>query len=437
MANVKEFLLGIDGKASVEYDDGSVDTIDLALGGVKWISESSVVVAIEGPDSKQYAVFERQLDGSVQMQIVPRTGTLASLVSLAGSDGEISSATDFPAIFKFTGTEGTGHTFWPNGVKVITDNASSNASKAPNCNIIWCTGTGLPTLLSGYKPGQEIRIVNKTAASRFCPHAEGTSLDGTNLAIGEYIDLRWDGTIWTIFSKGTYNKGFLSIALGSGAKAPGNEAVALGAGSEAKSDYSTSLGGGIVESTALGGLALNYGGLVTAENGVAIRGESAGYNSITLNGPTTIWNSELGLIRAWGGSGYKCDTSDIALTRATSSTSEAQLTVDGASPSASNTLGGTWTGVRAFEIEVVGHLIGSAGAVAMKRRGLIYKNGTTAQILGSVQTIGTDIIAGSVGSPTLSITAGSTYNDLSVSVTPGVSGSMIWGARIHLTSLVV
>lgn len=51
--------------------------------------------------------------GDAVGNFIPRTGLLADLQALAGTQGEIASATDFPAIVEFTGTAGQAKTIFP------------------------------------------------------------------------------------------------------------------------------------------------------------------------------------------------------------------------------------------------------------------------------------------------------------------------------------
>lgn len=59
-------------------------------------------------------------NGDLVGTIIPRTGTLASLLALAGNAGEIGAATDQAALVEFTGTAAAAAAFFPSGVEHAT-----------------------------------------------------------------------------------------------------------------------------------------------------------------------------------------------------------------------------------------------------------------------------------------------------------------------------
>jgi hypothetical protein len=64
--------------------------------------------------------FSFDAQGNIVANIVPRTGTLASLLALDGGIGELSSATDFPAIVKHDGVAGEAVALMPFGAVRVT-----------------------------------------------------------------------------------------------------------------------------------------------------------------------------------------------------------------------------------------------------------------------------------------------------------------------------
>ena len=150
---------------------GSGASIYASSGGSALVSGDQLVgnVASTGtPGSGSAVVGFAVLDsnGNFVGNWIPRTGTLTSLEALAGTQGELASATDIPAIVQFTGTAGGAYTFLPfDTVQSGTFSGSGAISGTIPCTsqTVRVTLSGAQTsftgtLQNGYLDGQTLTV---------------------------------------------------------------------------------------------------------------------------------------------------------------------------------------------------------------------------------------------------------------------------------------
>ena len=118
--------------------------------------------------------LSKDTNGNVTANVLHRTGTLSSLLTLAGGDGELSCATDAAAIVKHTGVAGQAKAFYAGGGLVLYNSTATTAST------IDCDGFGElymnaadPTTLDVILPqnpsdGQEFKFRQGSALAAPC-----------------------------------------------------------------------------------------------------------------------------------------------------------------------------------------------------------------------------------------------------------------------------
>jgi hypothetical protein len=184
--------------------------------------------------------FSFDAQGNIVANIVPRTGTLASLLALDGGIGELSSATDFPAIVKHDGVAGEAVALMPFGavrvtpITAVTFNFGA-VSVRPDVRVQVLNptniGSGTLSLGNGYFIGQPLRLYMLTGGGGGT--LTGLALTGgtTSLSSNQILDLVWNGSSWTLensFFMG--GNGFLALSVLGAGPAAGDGSLAIGSG---------------------------------------------------------------------------------------------------------------------------------------------------------------------------------------------------------------
>ena len=353
------------------------------------------------------SVLGLTLDGSgnIQANVVPRTGLFTTLNILAGSQGELASATDVPAIIQFSGIAGSAipfHSFGSTYTQTFV-HADSGIKTIPSwarrAYIVLDTAAGdiaiTLNIAAGIYFGQRLEVSTSIGA-----HVGGiiTLTNGANLLTGlptlagDYTyDFRWDGSKWTLDS---FRSNKTSVA---------NQYLLFGGNGQLSSGMAAgpaairSAASQMVFATTLGFFAMNVND-----------------TGIQIGSRTALIYSELKVT--------------------TASTSATELTTDGAAASAGNrfkfALGEA--SVTRMTITLQGRIGNSETNVWSNTYELVFSTDgsfTTVQVGATVN--GTPISGGgSIGTPTVAIAVSSSFY-MTVTVTPAVATSTNWTATIR------
>lgn len=354
------------------------------------------------------SVLGLTLDGSgnIQANVVPRTGLFNTLLlSIAGSQGELASATDVPAILQLSGVAGGAvpfHSFgstytqtfvhadsgiktipsWARRAYIVLDVAAGNLAITLNIAAGVYFGQRLEVSTSIANPGGGIVTLTNGA----------NLLTGLPTLAGDYTyDFRWDGSKWTLDSFRSNKTSVANQYLlfgGAGQVYPG-----MAAGPAAMLSAANQM----VFATTLGFFAMN-----------------ANDTGIQIGSRTVLIYSEL-----------KATTASTAAT---------ELTIDGAAASAANrfkfALGEA--SVTRMTITLQGRIGSSGTNVWSNTYELVFSTDgsfTTVQVGATVN--GTPISGGgSIGTPTVAFAVSSSFY-MTVTVTPAVATSTNWTATIR------
>ena len=338
--------------------------------------------------------------GDLILNIVPRTGTLASLLALDGGAGEIASATDAPALVKLTGNAGEAVALMPFGtVRVQSITAVSFVFPAltikPDARIVTINptnvGSGTATIAAGTFIGQPLRVMMLTGGGGGT--LTGLPVDGstTSISSNQALDLVWTGTAWHLENQTTFAGNglgafglFLGVATGAGAIAIGQNAQAAGAKSLAV-------------------------GPVTA----------AGIGEVAI------------------AAGTKASRRMIGLQGATTTAASTELTADGAAATAANrykpAASGSVAAVARIKVTVSGKDTAGNNVCQFVREAVILSDGITATLVNS-PTPPADVVSGITGTP--GATLGVNGPNLTVSVV-GSTQSIHWAALVESVEQVV
>jgi len=405
MPNIKEFYMGIDGECTFEYDNDEIKKLKLSEvnsgggDGVTWITSGESVVGLEGPNGEEFAVFRREPDGSVQAEITPRTGTLETLLGLAGGAGEIASATDQNASVVFNGVAGqavsrdgvrthavvgTGEATLPAGV--LQPNVGTIILAGPATGVTAIAGT----LPDAWVDGMRLTIVNKT----------GHPLTVTEVSTSEHTDrsgliqLVWTGARWEELDSYAADK-----------LVPFKSWLDDGEGSYL---YST----GLTNASA-----------PTSRNSTAM-GDKA-----NAAWPNEFARQAVPLITGT----YDAQISTVVLGGRSSNATPVILgPLDSMRGEDAARLHPNWTGFRYCEITITGH-VGTTESFIVMKRGFCLKSTGTVMTVFDVHTLGTDRNYGLVGgwTPACSFAIGAN-GDLEVSVTGTASTTISWAGRLEM-----
>jgi len=405
MPNIKEFYMGIDGECTFEYDNDEIKKLKLSEvnsgggDGVTWITSGESVVGLEGPNGEEFAVFRREPDGSVQAEITPRTGTLETLLGLAGGAGEIASATDQNASVVFNGVAGqavsrdgvrthavvgTGEATLPAGV--LQPNVGTIILAGPATGVTAIAGT----LPDAWVDGMRLTIVNKT----------GHPLTVTEVSTSEHTDrsgliqLVWTSARWEELDSYAADK-----------LVPFKSWLDDGEGSYL---YST----GLTNASA-----------PTSRNSTAM-GDKA-----NAAWPNEFARQAVPLITGT----YDAQISTVVLGGRSSNATPVILgPLDSMRGEDAARLHPNWTGFRYCEITITGH-VGTTESFIVMKRGFCLKSTGTVMTVFDVHTLGTDRNYGLVGgwTPACSFAIGAN-GDLEVSVTGTASTTISWAGRLEM-----
>lgn len=386
--------------------------------------------------------LEYEDSNTVKVQIVPRTGTLASLLGLAGNTGEIASANDAPALVQFNGQANEAVTFLASGTRNTNIQGTGNVAmpaQKPNTGMIRITSdagvnsiTNFGQLQVGYVTGQEIRVLNATNQIQTFYHGNATY--PTTIGVGYFVVARWDGAAWNpirVEKLSAPNNG--AVALGT-TPSSGPRSVSIGQAADASGENAVAILGTATALNAVSAGGASAGGVASF---ACAGGFTYGKYSVSLGG-SALWPAQVAGATASPSSAtvYPQWSTALLATRTTSATPRTMTTSGNLPLAADNTLGGEWTGARYFLATIFAHVPGQQKCLVFKRSGVIYKDGTTATMISPVVTEGADINVGVGGAPAVAIAVGATYQDLSITVTGVASTTLIWSARIDFTETV-
>ena len=347
------------------------------------------------------------LDGSgnIQANVVPRTGLFTTLNILAGSQGELASATDVPAIIQLSGIAGGAipfHSFGSTYTQTFV-HADSGIKTIPSwarrAYIVLDTAAGdiaiTLNIAAGIYFGQRLEVSTSIAATvgGIITLTNGANLlTGLPTLVGDYTyDFRWDGSKWTLDSFRSNKTSVANQYLLFGGKGQLNSGMAAGPAAI------LSAASQMVFATTLGFFAMNVND-----------------TGIQIGSRTALIYSELKVT--------------------TASTSATELTTDGAAASAGNrfkfALGEA--SVTRMTITLQGRIGNSGTNVWSNTYELVFSTDggfTTVQVGATVN--GTPISGGgSIGTPTVAIAVSSSFY-MTVTVTPAVATSTNWTATIR------
>lgn len=140
------------------------------------------------------AILITNSDGDVVANIVPRTDTLANLLTVVGSNGELASATDTNAIVQFNGLSAPGTVYYPYD-PVINNDYSDKCGQIFTLNLLNTINNPIATLTMQNKVGCLIGFINAAKTSIYLSwdglkYFKGVAAPSTSnyaLTIGNYL----------------------------------------------------------------------------------------------------------------------------------------------------------------------------------------------------------------------------------------------------------
>ena len=414
---------------TVEVNGTPVDSDDQAnfatsMSLMLAVMVDGVVTKLVGPDGEDYAVFVLQPDGSVQMQIVPRTGTVATLISTAGASGEVSSAPAEGALVQHSGTANDVDVLWAQGRGAVTVNVAGSGSSVTQPTLdplykvhVITKDAGVSSIANfgrlgaGFDHGHQVTIINATGISNTL-RLDGSTSNGGIIA-GAYVQATWDDTnsVWMITGGG--NLGSVGLVVGAGS-ATNATAKAIGGGS-ATAAGATALGAG----TASGTNSTSVRGTASGADSVAILGTAAGSRSVAIAGAKVRTAGAYGkVLNLYNNQTNQPQTAEIVLAKFGGFEEEAVLTTDGLGENSGNTLRAThFTGFMQIRFEITAFENGSLACFSRLERLVTIKSSGTVMTLVDARTIGTDIHSDAGEQTSVAFSIGGTYSDLHVTAT--------------------
>jgi hypothetical protein len=250
--------------------------------------------------------------------------------------------------------------------------------------------------------------------------------------------------------------GTASVALGAVNTASGERSFAAGDSNTASGSRAVAIG---QSCTASGGNSIAMGATCTASNTVAVAmgsgNTSAGYGSTSFgegnaaNASYTVATGNRTVCALPGqiahANGRFAASGDAQISRvvvrcATANASPLNLTLDGAALAATNALSLPNNTAWAADVHIVARSATGAGHAYFVRRVLIKRdaNAASTALVGTVQTIGTDI-GSNAGAPpagwAVAITADTTNGALDIQATGAAATTIRWVARVELVEV--
>ena len=231
-----------------------------------------------------------------------------------------------------------------------------------------------------------------------------------------------------------------AVAVGYASLATNSYAVAIGYGNTASDQYATAIGEG---SSSSGVRSYSFGTTCTAsgERSVAIgyQANATGARSISLGIQSVADKSTQFAIggRQFAAAG-DCQWSALVLSGATTNNSATEIFLEGASAGTARATvpaNRTWMAT----VSVIARSQGGTDNAAFVRRCIIKRDGSNnTALVGSVQTLGTDIGSNGGNPPAgwaVTITADDTNESLKVEVTGATSTNIRWVAKVDLVEV--
>lgn len=344
--------------------------------------------------------------GELILNVVPRTNTLAGLLAVAGNPGEVASATDQPALVKFTGEAGKAQviaSYGTTGIDTVTaDGAYTVPSMYSVFRLYGDTTDGAVALTVGIAPGyvdgQRIKVEILATGSNALTLAIGSNIFATTpLTINTEHEFMWDGAAWNLIAT--------------------RQVAGLGPGAE-------SIAGGIASGA---GIAIGHGSSTLDYGQVAVSGEAI----------VNCHNKYDAAYQA-GRKTYKL-LNDLQLTT-TATTANQELTADGALAGSTNRFAfpAGEPAVARMRVTVQGRIGTSGNNVWSNTFDLVVSIANTgAVVLIGAVVAGTAISAGTLNTSPPTVSVGIASNKLQMLVTPGVATSTTWTASVDCVKQVM
>lgn len=162
---------------------------------VSWVAGSKADIRLTADAAQNGAnALCPDASGNVYANVVPRTGTLSSLLALAGGVGELSCATDADAIVKHNGVAGQARAFYAGSGGLILYN-----STAVTNDTITCSGYG-ELLLNAASPTALAIVLpqSPTNGQRFVLRVNGAQTAALTLTI--WVDTAKTDTLTVVYA---------------------------------------------------------------------------------------------------------------------------------------------------------------------------------------------------------------------------------------------
>lgn len=331
--------------------------------------------------------------------VIPRTGQLDNLLALDGNAGENASAIDAPATVKFTGAVGAAVAFMPFGATYqynVTGDAAITIKPFWMRFVVYANSGAVRTLTGtigdGYYVGQRMWVLIDAPDQTL---GVTISVDGSAqlLVAGNEYELRWTGSVWAVvFVRGNVGDGggnpvYARAQAVQGGQALDSDAYAVGPGAQAAVAFSW------VESLTRQVASRNNGERMMAYGGKSTTVLTDLFASTAGTTLTTLVSR---------------DTTNY-LFQLESGAARVRAVITGR-------ISGTnvWQGVREFLVTT-----NSSGVPSL---------------IGTPQTIGTDIQNGTLTAPT-AVTISVIASQLNISVTPAVATGTNWVAHLEIVKV--
>ena len=396
--NIQELALGSSGQVLTSNGTSSAPSFATASGGITAIGTSAAdALSISGsdlvaddPGADRILFWDDSADKLTHLEV--GTGLSISGTTLSVTGGVTTGSTD-NAILR---ADGTGGATLQNSAIVIDDATTSTQANVAIVNAHSETNSALVLTPKG------------TGAFILGPKPDGTATGG-NARGANAVDLQTNRGAATQVASGQYAfigggsgntaSGIAATCIGETNIASGQRAIAAGNNSTASGISSIAYGGSVANTTFA--FAIGWAVQSTALGGLALGRDS--------RADRTMMQAHAGGQFAANGDAQRAR---FVLRNKTTNATATELFLDGSStrltiPSG-KTIGGT--------IQIAGASSGGEEAVHYIRQFLIRNRGGTTGLIGSIQTVGTDIESTGLSACSVTLTADDTNDSLKVEV---------------------
>lgn len=443
---------GVHTGLTATYDDAG-NRVSL---GLNWVLDGANAVGFTGYGGKTYALLERNANGTVPVNVIPRTNTLANLLTLAGGAGELSVASDAPALVKHSGVAGGAVGFYPfSSVKTLSAPANGTIGTVTiDSDVISVqrgaaavNSTATLTLGSGSNVGQIVYVhaVDSDVGLSVSTVRGGTTVVAGAVNAGRIGQFVWRGATggWVcmlVLDALHTRVGLNSTGIGRFAVATGENSIAVNATASGASAIAIGGGSGIASAAGNSAIAIGPNANAAGSSAVAISARADGVSSTAIgSGSRTISLDSLAVgrnNRADGissvaiGAGARAQVEgqmvlsspnlshavfDTSVRRTLTSlaaevpaATATMLTTDGAGandPTAVNEFKLPDFGICLSSIRVTVVVMTSDGVkmARMVRELVLKRDGTTTTQIGTTSTVGSDVNGGFASQPTVAL----------------------------------